>query len=77
MPSPSWGKQEPNVTEEMTMGPFDKIRQAAAEHEELVDNGIGKIADLADERTGGEHRDKIDGAAQKLDDLLERDDGKA
>lgn len=52
------------------MGIFDKAKDVLNQHGEKVDQGIDKLADLADQRTGNQHSDKIDkgvaAAKQKL-----------
>jgi hypothetical protein len=43
------------------MGGFmENAKEFADQHDEQVDQGLEKAGDLADERTGGEHRDQID-----------------
>jgi len=44
------------------MGIFDKAKDALGDHPEQVDQGIDKIGDLADEKTGGKYADKVDQA---------------
>jgi hypothetical protein len=47
--------------EEVAMGGFmENAKEFADQHDEQVDQGLEKAGDLADERTGGEHRDQID-----------------
>lgn len=42
------------------MGIFDKAKDVIGQHSDKVEEGIAKIADLADEKTGHQHSDKID-----------------
>lgn len=42
------------------MGIFDKAKDVIGQHSDKVDEGIAKIADLAEEKTGHQHSDKID-----------------
>ena len=57
------------------MGMFDKMKKKASdlakEHGNTADDAIDKAADFADEKTGGKHTDKIDGAAEKAKDLVD------
>jgi len=48
------------------MGIFDKAKDLANEHNQQVDQAVDKMADLADEKTGGQHADKVDQAAQQV-----------
>lgn len=48
----------------------DKAKDLLEEHADKVDDGIDKVADLVDEKTGGKHTDKIEAAAEKLKDVL-------
>jgi hypothetical protein len=41
-----------------------------------VEAGIDKVADLADDKTGGKFSDKIDGAAEKAKDIVDKLDEK-
>lgn len=44
------------------MGIFDQIKDAAAGHEAQVDQGVEKLGDLVDERTGGTYAAHVDQA---------------
>ncbi|HOB04827.1 MAG TPA: antitoxin [Propionibacteriaceae bacterium] len=48
------------------MGLSDKISNAVAGHEDQVKAGIGKVGDLVDERTGGQHAGQVDQAQDFL-----------
>ena len=49
----------------------DKAKGLAGKHEDKVDRGIDKAADVADDKTGGKYSDKIDSAADKAKDTLD------
>lgn len=53
------------------MGLFDKMKDLAADHADKLDGVVDKVADVVDEKTGGEHTDKIESAAEKAKGLLE------
>jgi hypothetical protein len=53
------------------MGLFDKMKDLASEHADKLDGVVDKVADVVDERTGGDHTDKIESAAEKAKSLLE------
>jgi len=42
------------------MGIFDKAKDVIGQHSDKVEEGIAKISDLADEKTGHQHSDRID-----------------
>ena len=44
------------------MGIFDKAKDLAAEHADKVSQGIDKVGDLVDQRTGGQHAAQVDRA---------------
>lgn len=48
-----------------------KASDLAAEHEDKVDSGIDKAADLANKATKGKYDDKIESAADKAKDIVE------
>ena len=54
------------------MGIFDKAKDLVGEHEDQVKKGIDKVADIADERTGGKHGEKIESAADKAKDAVDK-----
>ncbi len=47
------------------MGVFDSISDAAKDHEAKIEEGIEKIGDFIDEKTGGKFADQVD----KVQDL--------
>lgn len=43
------------------MGGFlDKAKDLADQHDDKVDQGLEKVGDVADQKTGGKYDDKID-----------------
>lgn len=58
------------------MGFLDDARKrltgAVHQHGDKINTGIDKAAAAADKRTGGKHRDKIQGATGKAKDALGR-----
>lgn len=59
------------------MGIFDKAKDVLNQHPDKVDQGLDRVADIADQRTGGKHAEQIDKgvdvARDKLDDVLRKD----
>lgn len=52
---------------------FERVKDQAirvVENEEHTDQAIQAVGDAVDERTGGQHADKIDQAQQAADDRL-------
>ena len=49
---------------------FDQAKKLASEHEDLVDKGLDKANEVADEKTGGRYDDQIDAAQDKLEGFL-------
>jgi len=54
------------------MGILDKAKSLIGKHEEKVDDTIDKVADVADDKTGGKHTDKIEGAADKAHEVVDK-----
>lgn len=52
------------------MGIFDKARDVLAEHADKLDPLVDRLADEADQRSGGQHSAKINGAADLAKDKL-------
>lgn len=52
------------------MGIFDDIKAAADSHEDQVEQGIDKVADVIDQKTGGKFADQVDQAQDFLKDKL-------
>lgn len=53
------------------MGIFDKAKDLANEHNDKVDQGIEKAAELIDEKTGGQHTQQIQEGAQQAKDAID------
>ena len=62
------------------MGFLDKAKgmltKAVDDHGEKIADGLDKAADVADEKTGGQHHDKIAGATDQARGALDKLDGK-
>ena len=58
------------------MGIFDKAKDLLSEHNDKVDAGIDKAADLVNQRTGGQHADKIGNATEQAKAKLDEFSGK-
>lgn len=52
------------------MGLFDDLKAAADQHEDRIEQGIDKVGDAIDARTGGAHADKVDAAQDFLKDKV-------
>ncbi|SNC71643.1 MT0933-like antitoxin protein [Kytococcus aerolatus] len=52
-------------------GMKDKAGQAYDDNKEKADAGLDKAADMADQKTGGKHGDKIDQGADKVGETLD------
>lgn len=59
------------------MGIFDKAKDLANEHNEQVDQGIDKAAEIIDQKTGGEHTEQIREGAQQAKDAIDDVSGHA
>ena len=44
------------------MGLFDKVKNFASKNPDKVDQGVDKLGDMIDQRTGGKHADQVDKA---------------
>jgi MT0933-like antitoxin protein len=53
------------------MGIFDKAKDLAREHNEQVDQGIDKGAEIVDEKTGGQHTQQVQQGVQHAKDALD------
>jgi hypothetical protein len=53
------------------MGIFDKAKDLLNEHNDKVDQGIDKAAELIDQKTGGEHTEQIDQAAEQAKQAMD------
>ena len=54
----------------------EKISDLLDGNSDKVEDGIEKAGDVVDEKTGGEHADKVDMAQDKVADGLDSLDGK-
>jgi hypothetical protein len=54
------------------MGLLDTIKSALKGKDKETDAGIDKAADVVDEKTGGEHTETIDDAAEKAKDVADK-----
>ena len=59
------------------MGIMDKLKDLVKGKGEQIDSAIDKAADLADDKTGGKHTDKIEQAADKAKDVVDKLDDQA
>lgn len=57
------------------MGLLDKVKNLLKGKEDQVKAGIDTVAEVVDDKTGGNHADKIDSAADKAKDALDKLDG--
>jgi hypothetical protein len=53
-------------------GSKKKVASTVREHEDQIDEGIDKAADFIDDKTGGKHTDKIEGAAEKAKGAVDK-----
>jgi len=54
------------------MGFIDKIKDTVGGNAEKAEQVIDKAAGLVDDKTGGKHGDKIDGAVTKAKNFVEK-----
>ena len=54
------------------MGLLDKAKQFVAKNDAQVKKGIGKVADVVDEKTGGKHRAQIEDVEAKAKDAVDK-----
>jgi hypothetical protein len=57
------------------MGIFDRLRGKAKEHPDQVQQGMDKVGQFADEKTGGKHSEQINKAEDKAGEYLGSDRG--
>ncbi|QEU89872.1 antitoxin [Streptomyces kanamyceticus] len=50
----------------------DKAEDLAEAHGDKISDGLEKVGDLIDDKTGGKHSDKIDTAVDKAQDYVEK-----
>jgi hypothetical protein len=51
---------------------MDKVKGLVKSNEEKVDDAIDKVADVVDDKTGGKHTDKIETAAEKAHEVVDK-----
>jgi hypothetical protein len=54
----------------------DALTKAVDEHGDKIKQGADQAGKLIDDKTGGKHTDKIEQGKQKLEDALDKLDGK-
>lgn len=54
------------------MGLLDTVKNALKGKGKQIESGIDKVAEGVDDKTGGKHSEKIDDAAQKAKDIVEK-----
>jgi hypothetical protein len=59
------------------MSILDKVKDLLKGKGEQIDSAIDKAADLADDKTGGKHTDKIESAADKAKEIVDKLDDQA
>jgi hypothetical protein len=59
------------------MGFLDTIKGLVGKNADKADDVIDKAADFADQKTGGKHSDKIDTAAEKAKQAVDKLDDTA
>ncbi|HVK35448.1 MAG TPA: antitoxin [Microlunatus sp.] len=57
------------------MGIFDKAKDLLNEHNDKVDQGIDKAAELIDQKTGGQHTEQIGQAAEQAKQAMDNTGG--
>jgi hypothetical protein len=51
------------------MGQGSKV---AADHKDTIHDGVDKAADMANDKTGGKHADKVDKASDAVKDTVDK-----
>jgi hypothetical protein len=54
----------------------DAVEKAVDEHGDKIKDGADKLGKVIDDKTGGKHTDQIDKGKKKLEEALDRLDGK-
>ncbi|GAA3884003.1 antitoxin [Streptomyces sedi] len=49
-----------------------KAAEIAGQHGDKIADGVEKVGDFVDNKTGGKHSDKIDSAVDKTQDAVEK-----
>jgi hypothetical protein len=53
------------------MGFLDKIKDLVGGNADKAKDGVDTAADMADDKTGGQHTDKIDMGADKVNEVID------
>ena len=54
------------------MGIFDKAKDLVNEHNDKVDQGIDKAAEVIDQKTGGQHTEQINQGAEQAKQAMDK-----
>ena len=54
------------------MGLMDKVKGLVSGNKEQAKDAVDKVADVVDDRTGGQHTDKIEDGAEKLKEGIDK-----
>ena len=54
------------------MGIFDKAKDLLNEHNDKVDQGIDKAAEVIDQKTGGQHTEQINQGAEQAKQAMDK-----
>ncbi len=54
------------------MGIFDKAKDLLNEHNDKVDQGIDKAAQVIDQKTGGQHTEEINQGAEQAKQAMDK-----
>ena len=57
------------------MGIFDKAKDLLNEHNDKVDQGIVKAAEVIDQKTGGQHTEQINQGAEQAKRAMDNQGG--
>jgi len=57
------------------MGIFDKAKDLLNEHNDKVDQGIDKAAEVIDQKTGGQHTEQIKQGAEQAKQAMDNQGG--
>jgi hypothetical protein len=53
------------------MSILNKAKGLLGKNREKAKDGVDKVADVVDDKTGGKHTDKIESAAEKAKDMID------
>lgn len=57
------------------MGIFDKAKDLLNEHNDKVDQGIDKAAEIIDQKTGGQHTEQVRQGAEQAKNAIDDTSG--